>query len=138
VPQYPPGGSYPPGQPYPGPPTQSAVQTYNMHSLPSNDNVSPYAFSVELDGQWFVQKGKMIAYYGQIRFETLSSGPLDRLVAENFHSPLYHSDWIVAAGAGKLLLADRGFDVNSYDLSDGNLTVRAANLLAFAPGLTLK
>jgi len=112
--------------------------TYNRVSLPSNDNVNPYVFCVDLNGQWFAQKGKMIAYYGQIRFESLSAGPLDALVAANFHSPLYARDWIVAQGQGKLLLADRGFDVNSYDLTDGNLTIRAGNLLAFEPGLDLK
>ncbi|MBA9006137.1 AIM24 family protein [Thermomonospora cellulosilytica] len=112
--------------------------TFNRLSLPSNDNVNPYVFCVDLDGQWFTQKGKMIAYYGQIRFEALSAGPLDALVAAHFHSPLYAHDWIVAQGRGKLLLADRGFDVNSYDLTDGNLTVRAGNLLAFEPGLDLK
>ncbi|WP_030167624.1 AIM24 family protein [Spirillospora albida] len=115
-----------------------AVQTWNAASLPSNDNVNPYAFSVDLDGRWFVQKGKMIAYYGQIRFESLSSGALDAFVAGAFNSPMYAGDWIVAEGRGKLLLADRGFDVNSFDLDEGNLTVRAGNLLAFEPGLELK
>ncbi|ACY97803.1 MULTISPECIES: AIM24 family protein [Thermomonospora] len=115
-----------------------SVPVFNHLSLPSNDNVNPYAFCVDLNGQWFAQKGKMIAYYGQIRFESLSAGPLDALVAAHFHSPLYARDWIVAQGQGKLLLADRGFDVNSYDLTDGNLTVRAGNLLAFEPTLELK
>ncbi|HEY8482683.1 MAG TPA: AIM24 family protein [Spirillospora sp.] len=114
------------------------TQTWNAATLPSNDNVNPYAFSVDLNGQWFAQKGKMIAYYGQIRFESLSAGPLDSLVAHTFNSPLYAQDWIVAQGQGKLLLADRGFDVNSYDLDNGNLTIRAGNLLAFEPGLELK
>jgi uncharacterized protein (AIM24 family) len=112
--------------------------TYGPATLPVNDNVNPYAFSVDLNGQWFTQKGKMIAYYGQIRFQALSAGPLDRLVAANFHSPLYAQDWVVAEGRGKLLLADRGFDVNSFDLDGGNLTIRATNLLAFQPGLELK
>ena len=125
--------SMPPPGPPPAPPA-----TYNAMTLPSNDNVNPYAFSVDLNGQWFAQKGKMIAYYGQIRFESLSSGPLDALVASNFNSPLYAHDWIVAQGQGKLVLADRGFDVNSFDLDDGNLTIRAGNLLAFEPGLDLK
>jgi uncharacterized protein (AIM24 family) len=111
---------------------------FNPSTLPVNDNVNPYAFAVDLNGQWFTQKGKMIAYYGQIRFQALSAGPLDMLVAASFHSPLYAHDWIVAEGQGKLLLADRGFDVNSYDLDNGNLTIRAANLLAFEPGLELK
>jgi uncharacterized protein (AIM24 family) len=114
------------------------TQTWNPHTLPANDNVNPYAFSVDLNGQWFAQKGKMIAYYGQIRFEALSAGPLDSLVAHTFNSPLYAHDWIVAQGQGKLVLADRGFDVNSFDLENGNLTVRAGNLLAFEPGLELK
>ncbi|MDL4777118.1 MULTISPECIES: AIM24 family protein [Thermomonosporaceae] len=116
----------------------SDTQTWNAATLPSNDNVNAYSFSVDLNGQWFTQKGKMIAYYGQVRFEALSAGPLDALVAASFHSPLYAQDWIVAQGQGKLLLADRGFDVNSYDLDDGNLTIRAGNLLAFEPGLELK
>ncbi len=118
--------------------TSFGTRTWNPHTLPSNDNVTPYAFSVDLNGQWFAQKGKMIAYYGQIRFEALSAGPLDSLVAHTFNSPLYAQDWIVAQGQGKLVLADRGFDVNSFDLENGNLTVRAGNLLAFEPGLELK
>lgn len=111
---------------------------HDAHSLPADDNVNPYAFSVDLDGQWFLQKGKMIAYYGQIDFHGIGHGPLDRLVSACFHSPLHASDWVVAEGRGKMLLADRAFDVNSYDLEDGNLTVRSGNLLAFQPTLALK
>ncbi|EST29054.1 hypothetical protein N566_22530 [Streptomycetaceae bacterium MP113-05] len=108
-------------------------------TLPSDDNVNSYTFCVELRGsRWFLQKGKMIAYYGQIDFHGIGHGPLDRLVAGSFHSPLHAQDWIVAEGSGKMLLADRAFDVNSYDLQDGNLTVRSGNLLAFEPSLSLK
>ncbi|ROO84188.1 biogenesis AIM24 protein [Actinocorallia herbida] len=135
--QYPPPGAVPPQGGAVGGPLPS-VATFNAATLPSDDNVNPYAFSVNLNGKWFIQKGKMIAYYGQIRFAALSAGPLDALVAGHFHSPLYAHDWVVAEGQGKLLLGDRGFDLNSYDLEDGNLTVRAANLLAFDPSLSLK
>lgn len=107
-------------------------------TLPSDGNVSPYTFCVELNGQWFLQKGKMIAYYGQIDFQGIGHGHLDGLVATSFHSPLHAADWVVAEGQGKMLLADRAFDVNSYDLEDGNLTVRSGNLLAFEPTLSLK
>ncbi|MFE9337220.1 AIM24 family protein [Streptomyces sp. NPDC007063] len=123
------------------PPQGSAPQDYQVYdaaSLPANDNVNPYAFCVELDGQWFLQKGKMIAYYGQIDFHGIGHGPLDGLVASSFHSPLHAADWVVAQGRGKLLLADRAFDINSYDLEDGNMTVRSGNLLAFDPSLSLK
>ncbi len=44
----------------------------------------------------------------------------------------------MAEGQGKMLLADRAFDVNSYDLNEGNLTIRSGNLLAFQPTLALK
>lgn len=111
---------------------------FDPYTLPGNDNVNAYSFSVDLKGQWFLQKGKMIAYYGQISFNAIGHGPLDRLVSANFHSPLHASDWVVAEGSGKMLLADRAFDVNSYDLENGNLTIRSGNLLAFEPGLALK
>ena len=116
----------------------TAPQILDVTTLPSDDNVNPYTFCVELNGQWFLQKGKMIAYYGQIDFNGVGHGRLDALVASSFHSPLHAADWVVAEGNGKMLLADRAFDVNSYDLEDGNLTVRSGNLLAFEPTLSLK
>lgn len=112
---------------------------YDPMTLPVDDNVNHYTFCVELKGsQWFLQKGKMIAYYGSIDFNGVGHGRLDRLVRTSFHSPLHASDWVVADGSGKMLLADRAFDVNSYDLEDGNLTIRSGNLLAFQPSLSLK
>jgi uncharacterized protein (AIM24 family) len=60
------------------------------------------------------------------------------MVAARFSSPLYVNDWVVASGQGKLILGDRGFDINSYDLDAGNLTIRASNLLAFQTTLELK
>lgn len=116
----------------------NAPVVFDSHTLPDNDNANSYAFSVALDGEWFLQKGKMIAYYGQITFNGVGHGPLDALVASSFHSPLHAAGWVVAQGKGKLLLADRAFDINSYDLDDGNLTIRSGNLLAFDPGLSLK
>ncbi|TVL94204.1 AIM24 family protein [Streptomyces sp. SAJ15] len=119
-------------------PAVSGPVIHDAHSLPTNDNVNPYAFSVALDGQWFLQKGKMIAYYGQIDFHGVGLGRLDRLIAGSFHSPLHAADWVVAEGRGKMVLADRAFDVNSYDLDAGNLTIRSGNLLAFQTSLALK
>ncbi len=57
------------------------------------------------------------------------------MVAQQFSAPLHLGDYVVAEGYGKLILGDRGYDINSYDLDDGNLTIRAANLLAFEPGV---
>ncbi len=115
-----------------------SLQALNPATLPVNDNVNDYAFCVDVNGQYFVQKGKMIAYYGNIKFEALSVGSLDALVARSFSSPLYHHDWIVASGTGKLILGDRGFDINSFDLDAGNLSVRGSSLLGFDATLQLK
>ncbi|MET8574726.1 AIM24 family protein [Streptomyces sp. NPDC005012] len=115
------------------------VPVFDPATLPADDNVNPYTFCVELKGsQWFLQKGRMIAYYGQIEFNGIGHGALERLVRTSFHSPLHAGDWVVAQGSGKMLLADRAFDVNSFDLEDGNLTIRAGNLLAYQPSLALK
>ncbi|MET8624970.1 AIM24 family protein [Kitasatospora sp. NPDC004669] len=111
---------------------------YDAYTLPANDNVNPYAFAVDLNGSYFLQKGKMVAYYGDITFRGVGAGMIDRALGQHFNSPLHATDWVVAQGTGKLLLADRAFDLNSYDLDDGNLTVRSGNLLAFDPTLRLK
>lgn len=110
----------------------------NPQTLPTNDNLGPYAFSIQLDGEYFMQKGRMIAYYGQMRFENLMATSVPTLVARHFGSPKYLGDWIVATGRGMVILGDRGLDLNSYTLEDGNLTIRAANLLGFQPTLELK
>ncbi|WP_374115839.1 AIM24 family protein [Kineococcus sp. TRM81007] len=120
------------------------VEALDPATLPEHDNLpgNAYAYCVRLTGPLFVQTGRMIAYYpaggGTIRFEPLTATSLGSMVAERFSSPLYSRDWVVANGQGHVILGDRGYDINSYDLDDGNLTVRASNLLAFDAGLELK
>ena len=121
------------------------TQPLDPQSLPDNDNVpgNAYAYCVRLDGQLFMQTGRMIAYYPAqggpgVRFEPLTTASVAGFVASRFSAPLYSRDWVMATGAGHLLLGDRGYDINSYDLNEGNLTLRAANLLAFDSTLELK
>ncbi len=109
--------------------------TFNARTLPSNDNVNPYSFCVDVSGEMFIQKGKMIAYYGSLRFEAISAGPYDALIRQSFNSPLYANDFVVVTGHGKLILGDRGYNISSFDLEDGNLTVRSPNVLGFDPSL---
>ncbi|RKE21187.1 uncharacterized protein (AIM24 family) [Streptomyces sp. TLI_171] len=134
--QAPPAGQF--GAPMFQPPGGEGPKVWDPSTLPANDNVNPYCFSVDLNGAYYLQKGKMIAYYGDMRFSGIGRGAIDQLLERNFNSPLHASDWVVAEGHGKLLLADRAFDLNSYDLENGNLTVRSGNLLAFEPTLQLK
>ena len=111
----------------------------DARTLPSNDNVNPYAFSIDLDGEWFTAKGAMIAYYGTIDFAGVAAfASRASWVAARFSSPLYSQEWVVASGRGKLVIGDRGNDINSFDLDDGNLTIKQVNLLAFETGLELK
>ena len=121
------------------------MQPLDPTSLPDNDNIpgNHYAYCVRLTGQLFMQTGRMIAYYPApngpgIRFEPLTTASVSGFVAAQFSAPLYARDWVVATGQGHLILGDRGYDINSYDLGDGNLTLRAANLLAFDATLELK
>ena len=104
---------------------------FDARNLPADDNVNPYAFCKDVSGEVFIQKGKMIAYYGSLRFESLSAGSYDRLIKESFNSPLYANDFVVVTGRGRLILGDRGNNIASYDLEDGNLTVRSSNVLGF-------
>lgn len=115
----------------------------NPGMLTESDNIpgNNYAFSIDLTKPWFLRKGAMIAYYGQMQFKLMThglSGELLHMVSQQFSAPLYSGDYVVAEGYGKLIVGDRGYDINSYDLDNGNLTVRAANLLAFEPALELK
>jgi uncharacterized protein (AIM24 family) len=115
------------------------VDLYDPSTLPVDDNISPYAFSIDLNGEWFTAAGAMIAYYGNIDFAGVAAfASRAAWVAARFSSPLYTQDWVVASGQGKLVIGDRGNDINSYDLEDGNLTIKAVNLLAFQPSLELK
>ncbi|MGU3290885.1 AIM24 family protein [Williamsia sp. M5A3_1d] len=114
----------------------------NPGVLVGNDNVphNSYAYYITLDRPWIMSKGAMIAYYGQMQFRTLMQGLQSGLlssIAGTISAPMYMGNFVVAEGQGTLIIGDRGFDINSFDLDDGNLTVRAANLLAFEPGLHL-
>ncbi|AUN42679.1 Protein of uncharacterised function DUF124 (plasmid) [Tsukamurella tyrosinosolvens] len=118
---------------------------WNPHTLPAGgDNVpgNQYSYCIDLIKPWFLSKGAMIAHYGQMTFTSLQhglQGQLLQMVAQQFSAPLYLGDYVVAEGHGKLIIGDRGNDINAYDLEDnGNLTIRAANLLAFEPNLSLQ
>lgn len=108
---------------------------YTPSTLPKNDNLSRFAYAIDVDAALFIQKGKMIAYYGSLKFEAVGSSLLDILVKEAFNAPLYVHDFVCVTGRGKLILGDQGNDIAGYDLGDANFTIRAANLLAVPPTL---
>ncbi|WP_028475841.1 AIM24 family protein [Nocardia sp. CNY236] len=118
-------------------------QIIDPNTFGSSDHVpgNSYAYCVDLNKPWFMRKGAMIAYYGDMSFRTLTHGLHDSLlhmVSQQFSAPLFTGDYVVAEGSGMLIIGDRGYEVNSFELEDnGNLTIRAANLLAFEPELSL-
>ena len=115
------------------------MDVFTPQTLPIDDNVNSYSFSIDLNGEWFLTKGAMIAYYGNIDFSGVAAfASRAAWVAARFASPLYVQDWVVASGQGKLVIGDRGNDINSYDLEVGNLTIKQVNLLGFQPSLELK
>lgn len=69
----------------------------NTSNLPPDDNIpnNHNAFNVDLTSPWFMRKGAMIAYYGQIEFRALTTGLHARLlhmVSQQFSAPLYLGD----------------------------------------------
>ncbi len=117
---------------------QGGLDPHDRQSLPDADNVNPYTYALAVTDSVIMQKGKMIAYYGQLKFEGLGQTAFGSFVGQHFNSPLYAGDFVVVSGQGKLLLGDRGFDLNSYDIEAGNLTIRAGNLLGYSGDLELK
>lgn len=105
--------------------------TYNPINLPKNDNLSRFAFVVDVHEEIFIRKGKMIAFYGELKFESMGSSLLDILIKNTFNAPAYIHHFVVAKGHGQLILGDNGNDIGCYDLDNANMTVKAGNLLGF-------
>ncbi len=111
------------------------MSTFNYQSLPAADNLNAYSYCIEVKQELFLKRGKMIAYYGQMEFESIGTDLLDILVKEAFNAPKSVNDYIIVTGNGKLIVADDRRDVNSFDLEDANFTIQADQLLAFEPTL---
>lgn len=105
---------------------------HNPSTLPQNDNLNRFAFVVDVKEPVFIRKGKMIAFYGEIKFEAMGSGIVDMLAQHAFNAPKYIHNFVVAQGGGQLILGDNGNDIACYDLDNANMTIRAKNLLGFS------
>lgn len=78
-------------------------QILNPMTLGESDNIpgNSYAYCIDLTKPWFMRKGAMIAYYGQIQFQLLThglQGSLMHMVSQQFSAPLFTSDYVVAEG----------------------------------------
>ncbi|MEI6706312.1 MAG: AIM24 family protein [Methylococcales bacterium] len=107
------------------------MTSYNPNTLPKNDNLSRFAFVVDVEEEIFIRKGKMVAFYGQLQFESLGSSVVDILIKQSFNAPAYIQHFIIAKGHGQLILGDNGNDIASYDLDNANMTIKAKHLLGF-------
>jgi len=115
------------------------TEAFTVRTLPANDNVNCASYCCLIDQRpLIVREGKMIAYFGQLKFERLGAGPLGGLVREAFNAPNLMGAYIAAQGRGKLIIADRGLELTAFDVADDQLIVRAAHLVAFEPTLFLQ
>src|SRR5690606_1293164 len=96
--------------------------SYTYATLPQNDNINRFSYCIDVKSHVFIQKGKMIAYYGSLKFEDIG-GLFDNLVKEAFNSPLYVFDYIAVSGQGKLIIADNYNDVNSVLIENQSVTL---------------
>lgn len=112
------------------------MHIHNPGNLPKNDNLSRFAFVADVERTMYIRKGKMIAYYGQLQFESLGKGVLDMLAKHTFNAPLFIHHFVMASGIGQLILGDNGNDIACYDIDDANLTVKASHLLGFSQDIT--
>lgn len=108
------------------------MHTYNQTNLPKNDNLSRFAFVVDVTREMYIRKGKMIAYYGQLQFDSLGKNLLDMLARHTFNAPLFIQHFVMVQGSGQLILGDNGNDLACYDIDDANLTIKASHLLGFS------
>lgn len=88
---------------------------------------------VRLDGSEIQTKlGSMIAYQGDIRFESQSGG-LGRFVKKAVTGE--GVQMMSASGSGDLFLAQDKRKIMLIDLDDERMTVNGSNILAFEPGV---
>jgi len=113
------------------------MPSFSFQTLPSADNLNRFSYAIEVSDRRpiVMQKGRMIACYGQLRFETPGRTLHGIITSELFNLPMYANDFVIVSGQGKLILADYGRDVNSFDLENGNLTIKKQNVLAFQGGI---
>jgi uncharacterized protein (AIM24 family) len=109
--------------------------SYNYQTLPSNDNINAYSYCLEVRDAMFMRKGKMIAYYGNLRFSALGDSMYAVIVDKVFNAPGYISDFVIVNGQGKVVLGDNGNNIASYNLESGNLTVKSSHVLGFDSSL---
>lgn len=104
---------------------------YNPSNLPSDDNVNRFAYCMDVRGDAVVRKGKMIAYYGQLRFESMGGSGVGALVSESFNAPSYRQDFMSVTGSGKCVLGDNGNDIASFNVEDATFTLKVEHVLAY-------
>ena len=108
---------------------------HNYQNLPADDNLNRFSFSTEVNGETIVRAGAMIAYYGQLRFESISSNGLSAIIKQALNAPSFLSQFMGVTGRGKLVLADNGNDISSFTVEDATFTLKTEHVLGFAPTL---
>jgi uncharacterized protein (AIM24 family) len=106
---------------------------FNMQSLPADDNINRFAYSTEVRGDTIVRKGKMVAAYGNLRFESVGTG--GGMLGNAFNAKAHLHDFMMVTGQGKLVLGDNGNDIASFNVEDATFTLKVEHVLGFATTL---
>lgn len=80
-----------------------------------------------------VRTGTMVAYQGDVRFENLGSGGLNKLVKAKFTGegvPVMH-----CTGSGELFVAQDAAEVQVFYLEDDTVSCNGASILAFSASI---
>lgn len=107
----------------------------NPQTLPSNDNISRFAFCMDVNGEAIVRRGKMVACYGNLRYEAMGSSMLSMATSLSFNAPSYRAEFMAVTGQGKLVLGDNGNDIASYNVENATFTLKADHVLAYQNSL---
>ena len=116
------------------------MDTFSAATLPSGDNVNPYAFCVDLQGEWFLKKGAMIAHYGTVDFQAVTAFDSTRARSWPAGSPApstSRTGWW-PPGPARCCSPTGATTSTPSTWTTATSRSRRSNLLGFAPTLELK
>lgn len=99
----------------------------------TRQNAKLLKIELSVGGVW-AQRGSMVAYQGDVRFENKGAGGLGKFVKKATTGE--GAELMFAEGAGELFLADEAKDVHVLYLENDQISVNGRNVLAFGDSIS--